>query len=106
MVVEINVTEEWEQVKRYSCPCAGLRPKLSAMGLQKRTATVKFELTMHQNNQLRALGRALKCAAACCWMVPTGAWSEAMVSAYSKPSASQKPEVAHLPLGTLDLILL
>jgi hypothetical protein len=29
------------------------------MGLQKRTATVKFELTMHQNNQLRALGRAL-----------------------------------------------
>ena len=59
MVVEINVTEEWEQVKRYSCPCAGLRPKLSAMGLQKRTATVKFELTMHQNNQLRALGRAL-----------------------------------------------
>src|SRR6516165_2780613 len=32
----------------------------------------------------------MSCAVACCWMVPTGAWSEAMASACSKPFASQK----------------
>jgi hypothetical protein len=33
-------------------------------------------------------------------MVPTGAWSEAMVSARSNRFASRKPEIDHLPYET------
>jgi hypothetical protein len=78
--------------------------------MQKRTVTIHFELTKYQANQLRALGRtlwpaliflAMSCAAACCWMAQTGAWSEAMASACWKqlacPAAPAQPEANSHP---------
>jgi hypothetical protein len=69
--------------------------------MQKRTVTIRFELTKYQVNQLRTLGRTLwpainlPCDELCRRVLldgVTGAWSEAVVSAYSKPFADQMPE--------------